>query len=93
MRMAPTCAVCGTKFEREHGYFLNAIFVAYAIYGVLFAPIALYGYFTQRFLTVTIFFVIAILLLAPFTFRYSRVLWLYFDEAMDPRPEPIPDAE
>jgi uncharacterized protein (DUF983 family) len=35
---------CGLRFERETGYFLNAMFFAYALGFVLIAPTALYLY-------------------------------------------------
>ena len=88
MKMYERCAVCGIKYEREHGYFLMAIFVGYMLNGILFAPIALYFYFTDRLEQLVIPLVIAVLLLAPLTFRYSRVVWLHIDEVLDPhRPD------
>ena len=29
--MREMCPVCGVKFERENGYFLNAMFIAYVL--------------------------------------------------------------
>jgi len=87
MNMHKTCSHCHTRYEREHGYFLMAIFVGYLINGVIFAPIVLYFYITNRLGALVIPLILAILALAPLTFRYARVLWMYLDEALDPRRE------
>jgi uncharacterized protein (DUF983 family) len=84
--MYKDCPVCGIHYEREHGYFLNAMLFAYAIGFVIVAPTALYLYLRQ----VSTFWFIAIvsgelLLLWPFIFRYSRVLWMHVDQLLDPR--------
>jgi hypothetical protein len=62
------------------------MFFAYAMGAVIVAPTALYLYFQQ----VSAFWFTAVisaelLLLWPFIFRYSRVLWLHADQLMDPR--------
>jgi hypothetical protein len=88
--MHKKCDVCGIVYEREHGYFLNSIFVGYLIYGLILAPTLLYGYFTDQLVQVMIPTLGAIIVLSPFVFRYARVIWLYADEAIDPRTEPIP---
>lgn len=75
------CPKCGLRFEVEPGFFYGAMYVAYAI-GVA----AMIGSFLAvllllkqpklvHFLAVPI---TAILGLFPFTFRYSRVLMLYW---------------
>ncbi|NJN81167.1 MAG: DUF983 domain-containing protein [Caldilineaceae bacterium] len=84
-----SCPSCGIRFERETGYFLTAMFFAYAIGFVLIAPTALYLYLRE--VSVNWFLAIisgALILLWPFIFRYSRILWLHADQLMDPRSEP-----
>lgn len=86
------CPHCGIHFERETGFYLSAMFVAYALGFVILAPTALYLYFRQ----VSGFWFSAIiigemLVLWPVIFRYSRILWLHADQLMDPRrPEDTP---
>jgi uncharacterized protein (DUF983 family) len=84
--MYKACPVCGIHFEREHGYYLNAMFFAYALGFVIIAPTALYLYLRQ---VSTFWFTLTIsaelLLLWPFIFRYSRVLWMHADQLLDPR--------
>lgn len=85
LKMNKTCPVCGTQFEREHGYFLMAIFIGYLLNAFVFAPFVLYFYFNDRLGQAVIPLMIAIIICIPITFRYSRMVWLYLDQALDPR--------
>jgi uncharacterized protein (DUF983 family) len=86
------CPVCGVHFERETGYYLSAMFIAYTMGFILVAPLALYLYFRQ---TPTIQFGViigaAIVILWPLIFHASRILWLHADQLMDPRDAPTGD--
>lgn len=98
MRMNETCPHCNIRFEREHGYFLMAIFIAYGIQFALLIPIIVYLY-VQRVSIVTTGIVImgALLLFAPLAFRVSRIIWLYIDEWLHPHSDeadlPIPTVD
>ncbi|MFO7681259.1 MAG: DUF983 domain-containing protein [Chloroflexota bacterium] len=85
-RMNEDCPQCGIHFEREQGYWMMSVFIAYVMYGVILAPAALALYFRQT-PTNTLFIVLGVLiaLLAVPTFIYARVIWLYIDELLDPR--------
>ena len=91
--MYPDCPHCGIHFERETGYFLNAMFFAYVIGFLILAPTMLYLYLQQ---VSTLWFTIVVtaetLLLWPWVFRYSRVLWLHMDQLVDPRKPPVTGA-
>lgn len=80
------CPVCGIHFERETGYFLNAMFAAYALGFLLLVPSAIWLYFQQvslgLFSTVIL---LEIIVLWPLIFRYSRIFWLHLDQLLDPR--------
>lgn len=89
--MHKSCSVCGTVYEREHGFFLMAIFYGYILNAIIFAPLALYGYFTDWLIPATIIICIGIVLLFAPTFRYSRMIWLYMDQALDPRRDSVVD--
>jgi uncharacterized protein (DUF983 family) len=85
------CPVCGVRFERESGYYLNAMFVAYVIGFLILAPLALFLYFAGVSPLTFLLIISGVLLVAwPLVFRYSRVIWLHVDQMIDPR-EP-PDA-
>ncbi len=86
LEMNKTCPHCGLVFEREHGYFLNAMFVAYCVGFLILLPSSLL--LARRAVSVP-FFAIAItlevILLWPLIFRYSRVIWMHVDQTADPR--------
>lgn len=91
--MHKDCPHCGIHYERETGYFLNAMFFAYVIGFLILAPTMLYLYFQQvSTLTFTLVVTAETLLLWPWVFRYSRVLWLHADQLIDPRKPPAADA-
>ncbi|MDN5287834.1 MAG: hypothetical protein JWR38_4108 [Mucilaginibacter sp.] len=79
--MHKTCPHCGLVYEREPGYFYVAMFASYALNVAEMVTIAvaisvLTGS-NNPWLYVTIILAIA-LILAPFNFRYSRVMLLYW---------------
>jgi uncharacterized protein (DUF983 family) len=87
--MNKECPVCGTVFEREHGYWLNSMFIAYAAGFLVLIPSAvLLG---MRNVSAGLFSAVIIgetIVVWPFIFRYSRGLWLHIDQMIDPRPAP-----
>lgn len=87
------CPVCAVKFERETGYFLNAMFIGYAAGFLVLVPTSLLLAFMN--VSIAVFSVVIILetaLLTPIIFRYARILWMFADQMLDPRkPEP-PDS-
>ena len=90
--MNKQCPECGIVFERESGYFLNSMFIAYVIGFLVLAPVALGLYILQvtgRMQVSGLLFWIVIIgltgVLWPFIFRYSRVIWMHADQLMDPR--------
>lgn len=80
--MNTDCSECGLHFEIEPGFFWGAMYVSYAITvllmlligGIVFftagAKAGFWGYIIPIFL--------GMLLMMPFTFRYSRVLMIYW---------------
>ena len=85
-RMHKHCPACGLKFEREQGYFLGAMYFSYTIGIVaisLFALIvwALLGWDLPA--SVGAGFLL-FLPAAPVVTFFSRVLWIYLDQSIDP---------
>lgn len=79
------CPICNLVYEREHGYFTGAMVVSYAVAVPLLALLILLVWLAIR--SVEWALVIADVLflpLAPVVFRYSRVIWMHFDRALDP---------
>jgi uncharacterized protein (DUF983 family) len=84
--MHTQCPVCGLSFEREPGYFTGAMYLSYGLGILTTAPVwlprAWFGRPLGEVLVASAFLLIAG---SPWLFRYSRVMWLYLDHAIDPR--------
>jgi len=86
VRMHPRCPECGLEYFREHGYFYGAMYFSYAMGVAAVAPLVVVGLLAGWDLQVIGWAAAALLLLlAPWLFQYSRVLWLWFDQRFDPR--------
>ena len=87
-RMHERCPVCGLKFEREEGYFLGAMYISYGIGVVVIAAFAIAFWFFKRWPVMkdTGWALLLFLPLAPFITLFSRVLWIYLDQSVDPEP-------
>ena len=84
--MNPACPVCGLVFDRESGYFAGAMVISYAIAVPILAAMVI-ALITIGGLDVVVALIIgntAYLILVPFIFRYSRVVWLHLDWLIDP---------
>lgn len=80
MEMDTHCAVCGLKFEIEPGFFWGAMYVSYALTVgmmlILGGMILFLSGGQAEFWTYIIPIVGSLILSAPLTFRYARVLML-----------------
>lgn len=84
--MHATCPRCGLVFEREPGYFTGAMVVSYAIAVVVYGALGL-GFWRLAGWPVEVSLAVAVLpFLAsvPVIVRYSRVIWMHLDHALDP---------
>jgi hypothetical protein len=87
--MHKVCPDCAVVFEREHGYYLNSMFIAYGLGFLIMVPSAVL--LAMRNVSIaffTLFLVVEVIIITPILFRYSRVLWLHTDQTLDPRPLP-----
>jgi hypothetical protein len=85
--MNEACPVCGLIFQREEGYFLGAMYTSYAIATALLgASYLLAASLLPNWSSLAVAFVslVPFLPLVPAVFRYSRVVWIYLDRAVDP---------
>jgi uncharacterized protein (DUF983 family) len=83
----PTCTVCGLRFLREAGYFLGAMYVSYGLGVLTILPV---GVLLAVVLEWPLAIVIPLVILQavicmPLFLRFSRVIWLHVDQAIDPR--------
>lgn len=74
------CAACGALFEPEPGFYYGAMFVSYAITVAIFAAVCLFLYVlvNPREEVYFISSIAAAVAMVPVSFRYSRVLFLYW---------------
>jgi hypothetical protein len=84
--MHERCPVCGLKFEREAGYFLGAMYISYGLALItIFAFAAGLWLSTRWSIQKTVLWAVVVFLpLAPTLTLFSRVLWIYLDQAIDP---------
>ncbi|MBI3555888.1 MAG: DUF983 domain-containing protein [Deltaproteobacteria bacterium] len=86
LTMNQTCPKCQLKYEREPGYFLAAMSLSYSMGFVVVLPIFLFLLFRD----LSLLYVVGIpgvilVMLAPITFRLSRLIWLHFDFRINPQ--------
>ena len=79
--MFEDCPVCGLHFEIETGFFWGAMYVSYAITCaimlVLGGTVLIVGH-NPNFWVYMAIIIPAFIIASPFTFRYSRILMLYW---------------
>lgn len=81
-KMRSSCPHCGLKFEKEPGYFYVAMYVSYAfvVAQLVTACVATY-IFTKNMDSPWLYLTVAVLatvVLAPFNYRYSRIVLMYW---------------
>src|SRR3989454_12192609 len=85
-RMHEYCPVCDLKFEREEGYFLGAMYISYGLALIFIIGLAgllsalLHWSIQKSVISAVLLFLPA----APLITLFSRVLWIYLDQAIDP---------
>ncbi len=84
--MNERCGACGLKFEREQGYFLGAMYISYGLALLTITVFALlFWYFTSWSLQKSVLWAFFLFLpLVPALTFFSRVLWIYLDQSVDP---------
>jgi len=85
--MNDQCSVCRLWFEREEGYFLGAMIVDYALAMVITTAIAalLWSLTRWSFERVCVVAILIFLPAVPVVTRLGRVLWIHFDQFIDPQ--------
>lgn len=75
------------KFEREPGYFVGAMYVSYAMAAFLLGIFTFVVSLLLPGLALHYMLLIALGMFLPLVspvFRYSRVIWMTIDRALDP---------
>jgi len=78
--MNSQCSSCGVRFEPEPGFYYGALFVSYAFNVVIMVIVWVALYFTINppDWVYGVALVLFSLLSIPFSFRYSRIFFLYW---------------
>lgn len=82
-KMHETCPVCGYRFQRDAGYFLGALYFNYPIGALVLGGLTLLAYWLLPSWSLQAAMLLALvpfLLTVPAIVRYSRILWLHFDQ-------------
>jgi uncharacterized protein (DUF983 family) len=84
--MNARCPLCGLEFGREPGYFTGAMYVSYTLAALLFGGLALACWLATGWPLEGVLVAAGLLFLpfVPAIFRYSRVIWMHLDRALDP---------
>ena len=85
-KMNERCPACQLRFEREAGYFLGAMYISYGLALVIITVLAtVFWLITRWWITDDVIWAVVLFLpLAPAITYFSRVLWIYFDQTVDP---------
>ncbi len=85
--MNDECSVCHLRFLRETGYFLGAMYISYTLGAFTVLPVAIFLAVVPQWSLVAIMLIALAqtLISMPLFLRFSRVIWLYADQAIDPR--------
>lgn len=86
LRMYSKCPHCGLTFEREAGYFIGSMYISYAMATVILGLGMFLFYTLFPSLPDVAIFGFGCLVLLPFVpliIRYSRVIWMSVDRALD----------
>jgi hypothetical protein len=78
--MNDTCPACSASFNPEPGFYFGALYVSYAFTVSLFIAVwfALYFFFGPPDWVYVAAIIFSSLLFIPISFRYSRILFLYW---------------
>jgi uncharacterized protein (DUF983 family) len=91
-RMREGCPACGLVFGREPGYFTGAMYLSYALAVPLLAMLTLLAHHllwpALRLEAAIGVALVPFVLFVPWIFRYSRILWIHLDRAIDPGEDP-----
>ena len=84
--MFQRCPICNLRYEREPGYFLGAMVIGYTLAVPVMGGFILLFWVVARWSWDAILLISAAALLpfVPAITRWSRVVWIYFDRAVDP---------
>ncbi|MBS1507774.1 MAG: DUF983 domain-containing protein [Bacteroidetes bacterium] len=87
-QMNAVCDNCKVSFEPEPGFYFGALYVSYAFTVALFFAVwvALYVLFNPPDWVYVVSTLVSVLFFIPISFRYSRILFLYWFGGLTKKP-------
>jgi len=84
LRMHEACPECGFRYEREHGYFVGAIYLNYAVtVGLAMGLVLVLDWTIGLTLTQQLAIAVPMVTVLPvILFRWARALWLAVDHVL-----------
>lgn len=78
-KMHQHCGVCGLRFEVEPGFFFGAMYISYAftVSIIILTGVILWLFELSNMLLFILSVFTTVIVLLPFIFRFSRVLFLH----------------
>lgn len=86
-KMHENCSSCGHKYEIEHGFWYGAMFVSYALTVAFSVATFVLTYLIYPAATAWVYIwtiITLVILLAPVSYRGSRLIWMNFFSHYDP---------
>jgi uncharacterized protein (DUF983 family) len=85
--LLPECPVCGTRYQREAGYFLGAMYISSLIvtFGIFVLLLVFWLLTKWSWDVMLLASIVGVIVLAPLVTSVARVAWLHFDHHVDPQ--------
>src|SRR5580692_8936773 len=83
-KMNTSCSHCGHVYEVEQGYFTGAMFLDCMILPVSAIPPMIFFAYNGLILAGGIISLLQKIVLSPFVFHYTRLLWIHIGYGLDP---------
>ena len=81
IKMNENCPVCGQEYEIEPGFFWGSMYVSYFITVAIVLLVGVADFLIIKdppLLQIMACIVVSLIILTPLTFRYSRLIMLYY---------------
>lgn len=85
--MPDACPHCGLPLRREEGFWLGAMYCSYGLAVLILTPLYFFAHWlfpNLPGLLVAFLAILPYLPLTPLVFRYSRAMWIYFEDYVEP---------
>jgi uncharacterized protein (DUF983 family) len=94
LKMNKICPVCGSRYEKETGFFYGAMYVSYALQVAFFTTLFTLNYlfFNLEAGVLVAIVIVVVVSLFPVTFRSSRIMWISMFTHSKKRGDSLPES-